>query len=40
MHNNPLHSEVYESKFNVLVAKVLQSESFQVSNGIVPTGHI
>lgn len=40
MHNNPIHSEVHESKLNVLVAKVLQSGPVQVSNGIVPTEDI
>lgn len=28
------------SKFNVLVAKVLQTGPVQVSTGIVPTGHL
>lgn len=39
MHNNPIHSEVHESKLNVLVAKVLHSGPVRVSVGIVPTGH-
>lgn len=39
MHNNPIHSEVHESKLNVLVVEVLQSGPVRVSIGIVPTGH-
>lgn len=38
-HNNPIHSEVHESKLNVLVAKVLQCGPVTVSAGIVHTGH-
>lgn len=36
MHNNPIHSEVHESKFHVLVAEVLRSRPLQISIGIVP----